>query len=168
MSTDFQRTLQVALAVAITGGIAANAQTDPSATFEVISIKAHRLDDRRQQDPQFSPGYARFTSNGSALRHIIAFAYGVSNAAGRLTGGPAWIGSSGASYDIEATIPKGAVPAGMPYSAVRQELLSMVRNLLSDRLGLQIHRDVIEVPVYSVTLAKSGALLQRASIEERD
>jgi uncharacterized protein (TIGR03435 family) len=168
MSADFQRILQIALAVAISGGIAAKAQTDPSATFEVISIKAHRLDDRRQQGPQFSPGYARFTSDGSALRHVIAFAYGLSNTAGRLTGGPAWIGSSDASYDIEATIPKGAVPAGMPYSAARQKLLPMVQNLLRDRFDLQIHREVIEMPVYSVTLAKSGSLLQRASIEERD
>jgi hypothetical protein len=73
MSAGFQRTLQVALAVAISTGIAGNAQTDPAAAFEVISIKAHRPDDRQQRDPQFSPGYARFTSTGSALRHVIAF-----------------------------------------------------------------------------------------------
>jgi uncharacterized protein (TIGR03435 family) len=168
MSADFLRTLQVALAVAVSSGIGASAQTDPSATFEVISIKAHRLDDRRQQDPQFSPGYARFTSSGTSLRHLIAFAYGVSNIPSRLTGGPTWIGSSDASYDIEATIPNGAVPAGMPYSAARQKLLPMVQNLLRDRFHLQVHRDVMEMPVYSVTLAKSGPPLQKAAIEERD
>jgi uncharacterized protein (TIGR03435 family) len=168
MSADFKRTLQVALAVAISGGIAGNAQTDPTAAFEVISIKAHRLDDPQQHDPQFSPGYARFTSTGSALRHVIAFAYGVSNTAGRLTGGPAWIGSSHASYDIEATIPKDTIPAGTSYSAARQKLLPMVQNLLRDRFHLQVHRDVAEMPVCSVTLAKSGPRLQKATIEERD
>jgi hypothetical protein len=127
MSADFKRTLQVALAVAISGGIAGNAQTDPTAAFEVISIKAHRPDDRQQHDPQFSPGYARFTSTGSALRHVIALAYGVSNTASRLTGGPAWIGSSNASFDIEATIPKDTIPAGEPYSAARQKLCQWCR-----------------------------------------
>ena len=168
MSAVFQRILQVALAVAISGGIAGNAQTDPTGAFEVISIKAHRLDDRQQRDPQFSPAYARFTSTGSALRHIIAFAYGVSNTAGRLTGGPAWIGSSDASYDIEATIPKDTIPAGLSYSAARQKLLPMVQNLLRDRFHLKVHREVMEMPVYSVTQAKSGSLLQKAAIEERD
>lgn len=168
MSVDFQRALQVALAVAISVGIAGNAQTDPAAAFEVISIKAHRPDDRQQRDPQFSPGYARFTSTGAALRHVIAFAYGVSNTAGRLTGGPAWIGSSNSSYDIEATIPKDTIPAGTSYSAARQKLLPMVQGLLRDRFHLQVHRDVAEIPVYSVTLAKSGSLLQKATIEEQD
>lgn len=92
----------------------------------------------------------------------------MSNTAGRLTGGPAWIGSSNASYDIEATIPKDTIPAGTSYSAARQKLLPMVQNLLRDRFHLQVHRDVAEMPVYSVTLAKSGPLLQKATIEERD
>jgi len=168
MLVDFQRILQVAFAVAISAGIVGNAQTDPAAAFEVISIKAHRPDDRQQRDPQFSPGYARFTSTGSALRHVIAFAYGVSNTAGRLTGGPAWIGSSNASYDIEATIPKDTIPAGTSYSAARQKLLPMVQNLLRDRFHLQVHLDVAEMPVYSVILAKSGPRLQKATIEEQD
>ena len=168
MSADSQPTLHLALAVAISGGIALNAQTNVAAEFEVVSIKAHRLDDPTQHDPQFSPGYARFTSTGSALRHVIAFAYGVSNTAGRLTGGPAWIGSSNTSYDIEATIPEDTIPAGMAYSAARQKLLPMVQNLLRDRFHLQAHREVVEMPVYAVTVAKSGSLLQKATIEERD
>ncbi len=167
MAADFQQTLRTALAAALTAGIALNAQTDPSPEFEVVSIKAHRPDGQQQRDPQFSPGYARFTSTGSALRYVIAFAYGMSNQGSHLTGGPAWITSSNATYDIEATIPKGAIPAGTPYSAARQKLLPMVQNLLRDRFHLQVHRDVVEMPVYSVTQAKSGSLLQKAAIEER-
>jgi len=168
MSADFQRILQVALAVAVSGGLALNAQTNAAAEFEVVSIKAHRADDPTQHDPQFSPGYARFTSTGSALRHIIAFAYGVPNTGGRLTGGPPWISSSTASYDIEATIPKGVIPAGMPYSEARQRLLPMVQNLLRDRFHLRVHQEVLEMPVYAVAIAKDGPRLQKAAFEERD
>jgi uncharacterized protein (TIGR03435 family) len=168
MSADFQPTLQVALAVAISGGLALNAQTNAAAEFEVVSIKMHRADDPTQRDPQFSPGYERFTSTGSAVRHIIAFAYGVSNTGSRLTGGPPWISSSTAAYDIEATIPKGAIPAGMPYSAARRRLLPMVQNLLRNQFHLQVHHDVLEMPVYAVTIAKDGPRLQKAAFEERD
>jgi uncharacterized protein (TIGR03435 family) len=168
MSSQFQRTRLAALAAALATGIALNAQTDQSLEFEVISVKAHRPDDPQQHDPQFSPGYARFTSTGSALKYVIALAYGTTNQGSRLTGGPAWIRSSNASYDIEATIPKGAIPAGTPYAVARQKLLPMVQKLLRDRFHLQVHREVVEMPVYSVTQAKSGSLLQKASIEERD
>jgi uncharacterized protein (TIGR03435 family) len=168
MALDFQQTLRTALAAALGASIAAHAQTGPSPEFEVVSIKAHRPDDPQQRDPQFSPGYARFTSTGSALRYVIAFAYGISNQGSHLVGGPAWIRSSNATYDIEATIPKGAIPAGTPYSAARQKLLPMVQKLLRDRFQLQVHRDVVEMPVYSVTQTKSGPLLQKAAIQERD
>ncbi len=172
MASTSQRTLRTALTIALAAGtalgIAPNGRTDASPEFEVISIKSHRPDDPQQRDPQFSPGYARFTSTGSALRYVIAFAYGISNQNSRLTGGPAWIRSSNAAYDIEATISKGAIPAGTPYSAARQTLLTMVQTLLRDRFHLRVHRDVVETPVYSVTQAKSGLLLQKAGIEERD
>jgi uncharacterized protein (TIGR03435 family) len=168
MASSFQLTLRTALAAALAGCIALNAQTDPIPGFEVVSIKAHRPDDPQQRDPQFSPGYARFISTGSALRYVIAFAYGMSNQGSHLIGGPAWIRSSNATYDIEATIPKDAIPAGTPYSVARQKLLPMVQKLLRDRFQLQVHRDVAELPVYAVTQAKSGLLLQKAPIEERD
>jgi len=164
MSSRFQRTLQVTLTFALT----LNAQTNAPREFEVISIKAHRPDDPQQRDPQFSPGYARFTSTGSALRYVIAFAYGMSNHGSHLIGGPAWIRSSNATYDIEATIPEGTIAPGTPYSAARQRLLPMVQALLRDRFHLQVHREMSEMPVYVVTLAKNGPLLQKASIEERD
>jgi uncharacterized protein (TIGR03435 family) len=168
MSVRFQRARRTALTAALAAGIALKAQTDQSLEFEVISVKAHRPDDPQQHDPQFSPGYARFTSTGSALKYVIALAYGTSNQGSRLTGGPAWIRSSNASYDIEATIPEGAIPVGTPYSVARQKLLPMVQKLLRERFHLQVHRDVVEMPVYSVTQAKSGSLSQKAPIEERD
>ena len=51
MTADFQRLLQVALAVAISGAVPLNAQTNAAEEFEVVSIKAHSVDDPTQQDP---------------------------------------------------------------------------------------------------------------------
>ena len=164
MAGQLQRT---SLAALLTAGIAWNLQTAPSPEFEAVSIKAHQRDGP-QREPQFSPGYARFTSEGVSLRSVIAFAYGISNQASRLTGGPAWIRSSDAAYDIEAAIPKGAIPPGAPYAAARQRLLPMLQNMLRDRFHLQVHREAVEMPVYTVTQGRSGLLLQKAAIEERD
>ena len=154
------------LAVTLTG-IALNAQSNPAAEFEVVSIKTHRLGDPTQHDPEFSPGFARFTSTGSTLRHVIAFAYGVSNTAGRLTGGPAWIGSSNASYDIEATIPKDTI-ARPTVPRGPQETSANGAEPPARPVPLASTSRLVEMPVYSVTLAKSGPLLPKASIEERD
>jgi uncharacterized protein (TIGR03435 family) len=44
----------------------------------------------------------------------------------------------------------------------------MVRALLADRFKLVIHREVKELPVYALVVAKGGPKLQMADIEEKD
>jgi uncharacterized protein (TIGR03435 family) len=63
-----------------------------------------------------------------------------------LSGGPGWIRSE--LYDIEAK------PEGTP----SREMMSgpMVQALLEDRFKLKIHREVRQVPVYDLVIAKGG------------
>jgi bla regulator protein blaR1 len=65
---------------------------------------------------------------------------------GTLTGGPAWIRSE--LYDVEAK------PEGTP----SREMMSgpMMQALLEDRFKLKIHREVRQVPVYELVIAKGG------------
>jgi uncharacterized protein (TIGR03435 family) len=44
----------------------------------------------------------------------------------------------------------------------------MVQALLADRFKLVIHREVKELPVYALVVAKGGPKLQKAGIEEKD
>jgi bla regulator protein blaR1 len=63
-----------------------------------------------------------------------------------LSGGPGWIRSD--LYDIEAK------PEGAP--ALEMMRGPMMRALLEDRFKLKIHREVKEVPVYNLVIAKGG------------
>ncbi len=68
-------------------------------------------------------------------------------------GGPSWIKSD--LYDIEAK------PEGTP----SMEMMNgpMMQRLLEDRFKLKIHREVKEVPVYTLVIAKGGAKIPTAS-----
>jgi bla regulator protein BlaR1 len=68
-----------------------------------------------------------------------------------LAGGPAWIKSD--QYEIEAK------PEGTPV----REMMSgpMMQVLLEDRFKLKIHREVKEVPVYNLVIAKGGPKLPK-------
>ena len=67
-----------------------------------------------------------------------------------ITGGPTWIDS--ARYEINAKA------EGAP----RMETMNgpMLQALLEDRFTLKLHREIREVPVYALTVAKSGLKLE--------
>lgn len=68
----------------------------------------------------------------------------------KIEGGRDWIGSE--RYDINATAP-GEPGRGMMNGP-------MLQALLEDRFKLKIHREIREVPVYVLTVAKGGPRLQ--------
>jgi uncharacterized protein (TIGR03435 family) len=68
----------------------------------------------------------------------------------QVLGGPGWIDSD--RYDIVAKA-EGNPPQAQLYG-------SMLRALLEDRFKLKVHRETKEVPVYLLTVAKSGTKLQ--------
>jgi uncharacterized protein (TIGR03435 family) len=92
---------------------------------------------------------------------LIQFAYAVHDnpmnghwlplAASQVVGGPAWINSL--RYDIE-TRPKIAADP-------KQQWL-MWQTLLADRFKLRLHRETRELPIYDLTVAKSGVRLPAA------
>jgi uncharacterized protein (TIGR03435 family) len=67
-----------------------------------------------------------------------------------ISGGPTWINSDG--YRISATV------EGTPSRVVMRG--PMLQALLEDRFKLKIRRETREVPVYALTVAKSGFKLQ--------
>ncbi len=110
--------------------------------------------------PQVLPG-GRFVSK-IYLPVLIAFAYKLPfNPSVRLSGVPNSIGI----YDIEA---KGTIPAGLTSQVRDERMRAMVQTLLADRFKLVIHREMREMPVYSLVVDKGGPKLQRADIDEKD
>jgi len=124
--------------------------------FEVVSIKPAAHDAR--------PGRVAYAANGAeittnpgllsirsiSLKDLIAAAYGVE--AYQISGGPAWIDS-----DQFEVIAKSKSPTS------REQLLLMLRQLLSDRFRLEFHSATKEIPAYALTVGQSGKLQRMKS-----
>src|ERR1035441_7502668 len=80
------------------------------------------------------------------LKFLLARAYGMKE--DRISG-PEWLGS--ASYDIMAK-----KPAVVPHD----QTMLMLRALLTERFQLTLHKETKTMPVYALTVAKSGPKLQ--------
>jgi uncharacterized protein (TIGR03435 family) len=143
--------------------VAAYSQPSSPPAFEVASVKLNKAGDRRQ-GIQFLPG-GRINVINIPLQIIISVAYDLPFQSPRISGGPDWVRSE--AYDIEATAPAGAIPAGSSAKALNDKMKLMLQELLADRFKLTIRREMKDQPVYALVVPKR-AKLQRAKIEEKD
>jgi uncharacterized protein (TIGR03435 family) len=95
----------------------------------------------------------RFEARNHAVRTLIAAAYDLSPQA--ISGGPAWVDSD--HWDILAKAPGDVRPD-------LGEQMSMLRQLLSERLKLVFHREAKELPIYTLSVSKGGSKLKDSSI----
>jgi uncharacterized protein (TIGR03435 family) len=116
--------------------------------FEVASIKLHPgIGNLVHIQPL--PG-GRLVVENFSLKFLIQTAYGAD--ASQILGGPDWIGSD--RYDIEAKAEGNASGKLMTGP--------MLQTLLEDRFKLSIHRETRQLPIYELTLAKSGVKMPPA------
>lgn len=114
--------------------------------------------------PAFLPG-GRFIST-APLDMVIAAAYGLPYHPGvRLSGGPTWIRSGNGVYDIDARAEKAAIADDLPSDVRADSMRPMLQQLLAERFHLAVHRETRSMPVYAVTIAKSGPKLAIADVE---
>jgi len=148
-SVAFACVAAVGLAMAMSSVIVVAApQTEsvPTAKFEVASIKRNVSGD---QNSGGGPLGGRLKEINVTLKSLISTAYGVRDF--QISGGPGWIDSD--RYDIEA---KAANGSG------KQMVGPMLAALLADRFALRLHRETKTLPVYELTVAKTGLKLQPA------
>jgi len=77
-----------------------------------------------------------------------------------IRGGPAWVTSDLYTIAAETADPVAKGPTAGPSPATKIMLGPLLQSLLEDRFQLKIHRDLEEIPTYSLTVAKSGFKLQ--------
>jgi uncharacterized protein (TIGR03435 family) len=142
-----------AIAILLSVAVSAIAkQTDPAKTpaFEVATIKPG--------DPNSRARIARMQSahqwsaKNYSVKYMVAAAYNVPPRA--VIGGPDWIDSS--LYDILATTPGESQPK-------LDEQMLMLRSLLTERFKLTFHREPREVPVYTLSVLKTGPKLNESA-----
>jgi uncharacterized protein (TIGR03435 family) len=138
-----QRSSLVAAGVAaVTLSLTLGMAQEPTAArseFEVASLKPNTSG---------MPGYsvrvltAGLTARNITLKRLIAIGYSVTDY--QIFASLPWLESAG--FDLEA---KSAGPTDLAH------VRPMVQSLLDDRFKLKIHRETRELPIYSLSLAKS-------------
>jgi uncharacterized protein (TIGR03435 family) len=151
--------LPLALAVAALAIIRAQSPS-PAPKFEAVSIKPCSPTSNNIGALSQSPG--RFTINCRTVLNLIRQSY-ITFANGSVLNlpaqqppierGPAWINTD--LYTIEAKT-EGTPNQGTMFGP-------MMRALLEDRFQLKLHSETRKIPVYNLTVARSGPKLQPAT-----
>jgi uncharacterized protein (TIGR03435 family) len=116
-----------------------------SPAFEVATIKPSKPDERNEV---FLLGRRRFKAANANLSDLITFAYGVHPK--QVIGAPAWAETD--KFDIEAE------PDGEGVPSIDQWRI-MLQKLLGERCKLSSHHDRKEMPVYILSVSRTGAKL---------
>jgi uncharacterized protein (TIGR03435 family) len=93
-----------------------------------------------------APGGERYVAGNVSLRLMLWVAYQVK--AEQVIGGPSWIDTDRFDMNGQAERP-----------STGDELHMMLRNLLEERFKLQFHHENREMPIYALTVDKSGPKL---------
>jgi uncharacterized protein (TIGR03435 family) len=135
-------------------GSAAVAQAPPSPPrFEVASIKptaSTALRGGRLSSPPITTRPGVLNAHNASLLQLIRGAFALESY--QISGGPAWIDSAG--FDVDA---KSADPAN------RDQLLLMLRTLLTDRFHLAFHQDKKPITVWALVVIKGTSKLRPAA-----
>jgi uncharacterized protein (TIGR03435 family) len=150
-------------------------------TFEVVAIKPVKSFPRGgQRGSNGDPGAGiylienhRFTGHAVTLYDVIKGSYGITASScifsecDFLIGGPDWVRSD--QFDIQALMPDDS-PA-YTYRQLREGkapvLQAMLQAMLADRFKLLVHREMKEVPVYALTVARGGHKLTPSKDDDK-
>jgi uncharacterized protein (TIGR03435 family) len=132
------------------------AQTPPSPTFEVASIKPAAAQEmgRMMVGTRGGPGTpdpTQATFTNVSLTMLVQIAYDVKDF--QVTA-PSWMDST--RFDIQAKVPAGAT---------RDDFRTMLRNLLAERFKLVAHKETKEAAIYALVVGKNGPKLKESSKE---
>jgi uncharacterized protein (TIGR03435 family) len=135
----------------------------PLPSFEVATVKPRDPSVRILLTP---PGSQNVVTQAGTAKTLIANAYGVRPA--RIIGGPAWMDDRSKMYVIEGKIAQDlfARMETMTGDQRHDQACLMLQSLLAARFGLKAHIESREMPVYELTLAKSGAKLPAPNDEK--
>jgi uncharacterized protein (TIGR03435 family) len=137
---------QILVLFCIAGAIHSPAQ--PPLQFEVASIKLNNSGTTTMKFP--APAEGRFKAANFPLKALISFAYGVLGP--QIFGAPEWTKTE--RFDVEARA------AGT--NLTRAQYQQMLRSLLEERFRLTAHRETRDLPVYELSITKTGSRLTPA------
>jgi bla regulator protein blaR1 len=138
----------------------AQAPPEPKYGYEVASIKKS---DPSTRGAGFSPGaQGGLKTKNTNLMMLLSFAYDVRDY--QIIGAPGW--ATGEGFDVSFT-PDKPESFPKPGEATAQNMETMMgrqrqrlQAILRDRFGVKLRMETRELPVYALSLAKSGSKLK--------
>jgi len=138
--------------------------------FDVVSIRQNVSPPQRQVGmPQFGPTEDGYRMTNMPLILPIITAYVPSTGAAsftpeQITGLPDW--ATRDDFDIEAKVADEDLPEWQKPDKQKAMLQAMLQALLVDRCKMTVHREVKEVPVYSLVVGKGGPKFKPTNPDE--
>ena len=156
--------LLFALAISIPDGAyaqqkAADAKPDKPPSYEVAAIKANK---GGSSNKDVWGSTDRLTIGNYTLKELIRYAYDLKSDS-QISGGPDWMDKQ--AFDISAKIDDAEIARmrQMKPDERRTERDLMLQSLLADRFQLRSREVQRVMPVYALTLTKSGPKLTQSS-----
>jgi uncharacterized protein (TIGR03435 family) len=123
--------------------------------FEVATVKPSKADERGRL--LVMQGTHRFVAQNFTLKLLIAAAYDLNSKT--ISGGPGWMETD--HFDIVGITPGDVRPD-------RQEQMTMLRGLLTQRFKLTFHREQKEFSIYELGVARGGPKLKPSTAAPDD
>jgi uncharacterized protein (TIGR03435 family) len=126
-------------------------QDSPRQSFEVASVKPNN-------SPPETGGFIRrmrggtFSAGNQTLLQLIGFAYGIQPF--QLIGAPGWMATE--RFDITARAPED-IPPSAPGQPSPEAV--MLRSLLEDRFRMSVRREIRDLPIYALVIARADGRL---------
>jgi uncharacterized protein (TIGR03435 family) len=171
LSFNLGRFVVAALLAAPQASAQANAALEPQ-KFEVASVKVatsgrngvsggcrgiDSMYSAEEQKRGGMPPLGRCVITDARLSHLIGIAYGVSMQT--LDTGADWIQRGDLRFDVQAK-------AENPATTTRQQLLTMLQNLLVERFQIKFHYITKEESGFALVVAKNGPKLRTSTSED--
>jgi bla regulator protein blaR1 len=148
----------ILIGVANSPAMRAQSRSESTPKFEVASIKPCDTGDAGGRKGSAGPTPGRLNVSCSTVQSLIEQAYvSLANAPApnwhhvEISGIPEWISHDRYSINAKSEAARGHAPPG--YSMMGGPML---QGLLEDRFKLKIRREIRQVPVYELTVGKSG------------
>ena len=152
-----RKRLSISLAIGAVAALPLRAQ-NPTASSELQRVERFEVATIKPTPPDFRGRFTRmqgahqFEARGYTLKFMVATSFGVPLSS--ISGGPPWIDSE--RYDITAVTPGDGPPT-------TGQQMEMLRNLLTDRFTLTLHRESRELSAYELVVARGGVRFKEST-----
>ena len=141
------------------------AASTPTPTFDVATIRQNNSDQHARSHIISSPHDGRFTTINVPLKMLLQFAFGTPES--QITAIPAPLNSE--KFDIEARSDPSidAQLSKLDSDQAKLQKQLMLQALLADRFKLTWHKEIRQLPVFDLVIAKGGSKLQESKANGR-